>query len=239
MIELRDLSVSFGAVRPIDRLSLTIDAPTHGIIGPNGAGKTTLLNALSGFVGNVSGTITAFGDDISAMNARSRARWGLRRTFQTVQVADDMSALDNIVITVDHCPHEFGHKHEAAHAACELVGLAEPDRLAGSLSTYERRLCEIARAVVGHPRIVLMDEPAAGVSSTEREQLTALLRGLEESTGAWLVLIDHDVELIQSICTTTTALDFGSHVATGTTAEVLSDPEVVKAYLGSTPVAAS
>lgn len=237
MIELRDLSVAFGAVRPIDGLNLTIDASPHGIIGPNGAGKTTLLNALSGFVGDVRGQITAFGDDLSTMPARDRARWGLRRTFQTVQVADDLSALDNVVVAVDHCPHEFGHKHEAAHAACELVGLDDPHRTTGALSTYERRLCEIARAVVGHPRVVLMDEPAAGVGSSERESLTDLLCGFEDRTGAWLILIDHDVELIQTVCETATALDFGVHVATGPTGEVLTDPKVVKAYLGSTATA--
>ena len=150
-----------------------------------------------------------------------------------MQLADDLSALDNIVVTVDHCPHEFGHKHDAAHAACELVGLTGTDRLAGALTTYERRLCEIARALVGHPRLVLMDEPAAGISSSEREALTELLCGIEERTGAWLILIDHDVELIQSVCASTTALDFGAHVATGSTGDVLSDPKVVEAYLGT------
>ncbi len=237
MIEIRDLGVSYGGVRPLDGLNVTIEMPTHGIIGPNGAGKTTLLNALSGFVAGADGQVVAFGDDLTAMNARARAKWGLRRTFQTVQLADDLSALDNIVVTVDHCRHEFGHKHDAARAACELVGLGDPRRMTGSLSTYERRLCEIARALVGHPRVVLMDEPAAGISSAERRSLTELLVAMEERTGAWLILIDHDVELIQEVCAGTTALDFGAHVATGPTADVLTDPKVVKAYLGSTEVA--
>ena len=233
MIELVDVSVSFGAVKPLDELSLRIDAPTHGIIGPNGAGKTTLLNALSGFVGNVDGKVTAFGDDIMTLSARARARWGLRRTFQTMQLAEDMSALDNVIVSVDHCPHEFGHKRQAAEAACELVRLGDTHRMANDLSTYERRLTEIARALAGHPKVVLLDEPAAGVSIAERTLLTDLLCGLVEKTGTWLILIDHDVDLISTVCQTTTALDFGAHVATGPTEEVLSDPKVVEAYLGS------
>jgi len=220
-------------VRPLDELSLTIAAPTHGIIGPNGAGKTTLLNAFSGFAGSISGRITVFGEDITAMSPRRRAIWGVRRTFQTVQLADDLSARDNIVISVDHCPHGFGHKHDAADAVCELVGLDDPNRLASELSTYERRLTEIARALAGKPRLVLMDEPAAGVSSSERTLLSELLRNLAESTGAWLILIDHDVELISAVCETATALDFGAHVASGPTADVLADPLVAEAYLGS------
>ena len=233
MIELRDLTVRFGAVCPLDGLGLEIEAPTHGIIGPNGAGKTTLLNAFSGFAGEVTGSITAFGRELTAMSPRHRARWGLRRTFQTVQLADDLSAFDNIMISVDHCPHEFGHKHDAVHAVCDLVGLENWSTTAGLLTTYERRLTEIARALVGHPRLVLMDEPAAGISGSERELLTDLLCRLHDEIGAWLLLIDHDVELIQTVCETTTALDFGAHVATGPTADVLADPNVAEAYLGS------
>jgi len=232
VIEIDDLTVSFGAVRPLDGLSLKIDAPTHGIIGPNGAGKTTLLNAFSGFAGSVTGRITVFGEDITTMSPRQRARWGLRRTFQTVQLAEDLSARDNIVVAVDHCPHRFGHKHDAADSVSELVGLTNIGRMASDLSTYERRLCEIARALAGQPRLILMDEPAAGVSGAERGQLTDILLGLADAVGAWVILIDHDVELISAVCRTTTAIDFGSHVATGPTADVLADPKVAEAYLG-------
>jgi branched-chain amino acid transport system ATP-binding protein len=233
VIELEDLTVSFGAVRPLDRLNLGIQAPTHGIIGPNGAGKTTLLNAFSGFAGSVTGTIVAFGNDLTAMSPRHRARWGLRRTFQTVQLAEDLSARDNILVSVDHCPHGFGHKRHAASAVCELVGLDDPTRLASQLTTYERRLTEIARALAGKPRLVLMDEPAAGISGAERALLTQLLLRLHNEVGTWLILIDHDVDLISSVCETTTALDFGAHVTSGRTVDVLADPLVAEAYLGT------
>lgn len=230
MIDIENLTIEFGTVRPINALTLRIESPRHGIIGPNGAGKTTLLNAMSGFVRPLEGTISAFDADIGAMSPRARARWGLRRTFQTEQLAEDLSAWDNIAIARDHC----GGAGRTVGEACELVGLTAPRRPARSLPTIDRRLTELARAVVGAPRIILMDEPAAGVAGADRDRFTSLLAAIPEHTGAWLMIIDHDIELIAAVCDTTTALDFGSIVASGPTADTLADPSVAEVYLGTT-----
>lgn len=230
MISITDLTISFGSIRPIDELTLSIDSPTHGIIGPNGAGKTTLLNALSGFVTPDGGSIFAFGDDLGSLTPRHRARWGLRRTFQTEQLAEDLTAYDNVAIALDHCG---GGESRSVAEACSIVGLNQPDRFVGELTTIDRRLTEIARAVVGAPRLILMDEPAAGVSGAERSRLVELLTDLPDHSGAWLIVIDHDVELISSVCETTTALDFGTLVANGPTSATLADPRVAETYLGT------
>jgi len=230
VISITDLTISFGSIRPIDRLTLGVDSPTHGIIGPNGAGKTTLLNALSGFVAPDGGSIVVFGDDLGGLTPRHRARWGLRRTFQTEQLAEDLTAHDNVAIALDHCG---GRESRSVDEACSIVGLSRPDRFVGDLTTIDRRLTEMARAVVGVPRLILMDEPAAGVSGAERRQLVELLAELPDHTGAWLIVIDHDVELISAVCETTTALDFGTLVANGPTADTLADPMVAETYLGS------
>ncbi len=229
MLVLDHLSVAFGVVRPIDRLNLTVSAPTHGVIGPNGAGKTTLLNTLNGFITPVAGTMEAFGTRLDTMAVRRRARWGLRRTFQTEQLAEDLSIGGNIAVALDHCP---AHRGRGVSEAAELVGLEGLDRPVAELTTVERRLTEIARAVVGEPRLVLMDEPAAGVSGDDRRALVEVLSRIQSETGAWVVIIDHDVELISAVCETTTALDFGSLIATGPTADVLADPAVAEVYLG-------
>lgn len=232
MISITDLTVAFGAVRPIDGLTLNIDSPAHGIIGPNGAGKTTLLNVISGLIVPDSGSIETFGTQLRHLAPRQRAKWGLRRTFQTEQLAEDLSGADNVTIALDHCG---GRSSRSEAEACALVGLDRPERLVRDMTTSDRRLTEIARAIVGEPRLVLMDEPAAGVSSAQRDHLVDLLIDLPEKSGAWLVIIDHDVELISAVCETTTALDFGALISSGPTAETLADPAVVETYLGTPP----
>lgn len=229
MIVVDDLTVSFGNVRPIAHLDLVVDAAIHGVIGPNGAGKTTLLNACNGFTA-VTGSITMFGDDISAMRPHRRAQWGLRRSFQTVQLAD-MSLRDNVAVGSDH-GGRCNRGGRSVEDSCRIVGLAEIDRSAASVTLFEARLAEIARAIVGSPRVVMLDEPAATISSDERRRLVTLLQELPELASVRLVLIDHDIELIASVCQTVTALNFGSHIATGPTADVLADPVVVATYLG-------
>ncbi len=234
MIQINNLMVEFGGVRPINNLTLELADQIVGVVGPNGAGKTTLLNVLSGFVTPASGSVTAFGQDLLAMPPHRRARWGLRRTFQTEQVVEDLTVWDNVAVMLDTVPLPRRERHAQVQAALDYVGLAAmKDRSGRVLSSYERRAVELARAIVGKPRILLMDEPGAGLSETESAGLQSIITGIPGYSGAMVVLVDHDVSLIAATCTSTAVLDFGSLIAFGPTAEVLVDNRVKAAYLGT------
>lgn len=232
MIELSDLTVRFGGVVALDHVTAQFTAPINGIIGPNGAGKTTTMNVISGFIAS-SGKITFKGEDISARSAHARTRWGLRRSFQREQIADDLSVRDNLQVILDTLPGSAAAKRADLDRALALVGLdARADELAGQLNTYERRLTDIARCVVGSPKVVMLDEPCGGLSREETQRLGDLMVKIPEVTGAITLVIDHDVDLIQRICVDTLVLDFGKRIAFGPTAAVLQDPKVKSAYLG-------
>ena len=238
MIEVEALSVRFGGVVPIDGMTVTFDAGTCGLIGPNGAGKTTFFNVLSGFVRPSSGSVAAFGEDLLATPDFKRARWGLRRTFQTEQAIANLSVFENVLLVHEHSGGDRRSRRDDIDAAIAFVGLdGEAHRLVGSLGAAQRRLVEIARAVVGTPRLVLLDEPAAGLPEEETNHLSALIRRIPEETGALVILVDHDMSLVSACCTTTAVLDFGRLIASGETATVLRDPNVVRAYLGTEEVA--
>jgi branched-chain amino acid transport system ATP-binding protein len=217
MIEVSDLTVRFGGVTSLDRMSVRFEPGTNGLIGPNGAGKTTFFNVLSGFVRPASGTITAFGDDLLAMPHFRRARWGLRRTFQTEQAIEELSVYDNVAMI---------HEHS------KLSGSDRRGDVEGALGAAQRRLVEVARAIVGKPRLVILDEPAAGLPDAETAHLGEVIRGIPETTGALTILVDHDMSLVSACCTNAAVLDFGEMIASGPTAEVLRDERVVRAYLG-------
>ena len=235
MIEINNLVVQFGGVRPIDGLSVRLDAAIVGLIGPNGAGKTTLLNVLSGFVTPTRGTVCIDGKDVTHVAAHLRAAIGLRRTFQTDQIADDLTLWENVLAVADHAG--IGSQRERTEqvaSAIEYVGLTRRIHRRGyALSTEERHLAEIARALVGKPRLVMLDEPGAGMSTSESKHLESILKGIPEYCGAQLFLIDHDVELIVACCTQTIVLDFGKLLAVGPTASVLERPDVRRAFLGT------
>lgn len=234
MISIRDLTVQFGGVRPLENLEAELSAPIVGLVGPNGAGKTTLLNVLSGFVKPVSGTVEVDGVDLLALSPTARVRHGLRRTFQTEQVVDDLSVYDNVLALLDHVPRK-GLSVEADIArALTYLGLERiADRLGIVLTLFERRLVEIAKALVGGPRLLLMDEPAAGLNESETEAFRQMILGIPQSFSAQILLIDHDVDLIAATCSETLVLDFGQRLALGPTRIVLDDPAVRAAYLGS------
>jgi branched-chain amino acid transport system ATP-binding protein len=234
MISIRDLTVQFGGVRPLEKLDAELAAPIVGLVGPNGAGKTTLLNVLSGFVRPVSGKVEIDGVDLLALSPTARVRHGLRRTFQTEQVVDDLSVYDNVLALLDHVPRK-GLSAEADIArALAYLGLERvADRLGIALTLFERRLVEIAKALVGGPRLLLMDEPAAGLNEDETEAFRQMILGIPQSFSAQILLIDHDVDLIAATCSETLVLDFGQRLALGPTRLVLDDPAVRAAYLGS------
>jgi branched-chain amino acid transport system ATP-binding protein len=234
MIEVEGLTVRFGGVVPIDDMTVNLSGGTCGLIGPNGAGKTTFFNVLSGFVKPVAGAVRAFGEDLLAVADFRRARWGLRRTFQTEQAITNLSVFDNVLLVHENTGGERSTRRQDVLKAVTFVGLErEAHREVGTLGVAERRLVEVARAVVGKPRLVLLDEPAAGLPDEETEHLGQLIRRIPEETEAPVVLVDHDMSLVSACCGTTAVLDFGKLIASGTTAEVLRDEHVIRAYLGT------
>jgi branched-chain amino acid transport system ATP-binding protein len=234
MIEVDGLTVRFGGVVPIDDMTLTLSGGTCGLIGPNGAGKTTFFNVLSGFVKPVAGAVHAFGDDLLAMADYRRARWGLRRTFQTEQAIADLSVFDNVLLVRENTEGGRATQRQDVMDAVAFVGLEpEAHRLVGTLGAAQRRLVEVARAVVGSPRLVLLDEPAAGLPDDETEHLGQLIRRIPHEVEALVVLVDHDMSLVSACCATTAVLDFGKLIASGTTADVLRNEHVIRAYLGT------
>jgi ABC-type branched-subunit amino acid transport system ATPase component len=238
VIEIRDLTVRFGGVTPIDRMSVDFERGTCGLIGPNGAGKTTFFNVMSGFVKPAAGTITAFGEDLLRMADYRRARWGLRRTFQTEMAIEQLSIYDNVAMIHEHSGAKRSSRRADVLAAIEFVGLvASPKAKVGTLGARERRLVEIARAVVGKPRLVLLDEPAAGLPEEETEHLGRVVQQIPTEFDALVILVDHDMSLVSSCCETTAVIDFGKLIASGPTPVVLRDEQVMLAYLGTETVA--
>ena len=237
MIEVENLTVRFAGVTPIDDVSLTFASGTCGLIGPNGAGKTTFFNVLSGFVRPAGGSVKGFGEDLLRMADYRRARWGLRRTFQQEQAIEGLSVFDNVAMIHEHSGAKRASRRADVLAAIEFVGLKAPPkfRVAG-LGAHDRRLVEVARAVVGHPRVVLLDEPAAGLPDEETVQLGEVIRRIPEQFGALVILVDHDMSLVSACCETTAVLDFGKLIATGPTRDVLRDENVMRAYLGTEEV---
>jgi branched-chain amino acid transport system ATP-binding protein len=235
VIEVSGLTVRFGGVTPLDEMTVRFDSGTCGLIGPNGAGKTTFFNVLSGFVRPARGTVRAFGEDLLAMPHYKRSRWGLRRTFQTEQAIEELSVADNVALAHEHSRRGGRASRRAdVRGALEFVGIElEPEVKVGTLGARDRRLVEVARAVVGHPRVVLLDEPAAGLPDEETEHLGRVIKAIPEHTGALAVLVDHDMSLVSACCEKTAVLDFGKLIAAGPTAEVLRDETVVRAYLGA------
>jgi branched-chain amino acid transport system ATP-binding protein len=236
MIEVQDLTVRYGGVTSLDAMSLTFQEGTCGLIGPNGAGKTTFFNVLSGFVRPAAGTVKAFGVDLLSMAHFRRARWGVRRTFQTEQAIEELSVFDNVAMVHEHSRLGKSTRRKDVLDAIEFTGLGTvaPDTKVGTLTAGQRRLVEVARAVVGRPRLVLLDEPAAGLPDEETSHLAEVVGAIPEHTGALVILVDHDMSLVSACCATTAVLDFGRLIASGPTAAVLRNDDVIRAYLGVT-----
>ena len=233
MLDLQDVTVRFGGVTPLDGVNLTFTDQVCGLIGPNGAGKTTLLNVLSGFVKPITGRVQTNGSNLLTMAPHRRARWGVRRTFQTEQLIAHLSVHDNVLIAAENISRHTGRVHSVGKAL-DFVGLADKAGIAArTLTSFERKRLELARALVGRPRVILLDEPAAGISGDETAPLATMISTLFERFGAQVVLIDHDVSLVRSVCTSLAVLDFGRVIATGATETVLADETVQRAYLGA------
>ena len=234
MIRISDLSVHFGGVVALDKVNAILEDNVVGVIGPNGAGKTTLINVLSGFVQPHSGMVEVDGLNLLSLAPHKRARWGLARSFQKVQTAVNLTVEENIQVILDNKAYSRDERSQRTAEVLHYVGLQDiPEQLGLRLNPYQRRMAEIARCLAASPRIVLMDEPGGGMSEHEVETLRGVISGIRDAFGAQVILIDHDVELIKSVCTKTMVLDFGKLIAFGTTEKVLQNENVKAAYLGT------
>jgi branched-chain amino acid transport system ATP-binding protein len=232
MIRIANLSVRFGGVCALDGIDAELTASIVGLIGPNGAGKTTLLNVLSGFIRPATGEVTLDAVDLLALPPIRRVGLGLRRTFQQEVVVDDLTLWDNVRAIADHVA-QGGDATDIARAI-SFVGLPRARHVLGRhANLFERRMVEIAKTLVGRPRLILMDEPGAGLNEVETASLRRLLLDIPSTFNTQLVLIDHDADLIASVCAETLVLDFGKRLALGSTRSVLDDPVVRRAYLGT------
>ena len=178
--------------------------------------------------------MTAFGDDLLKITHFRRARWGVRRTFQTEQAIEELSVYDNVALAHEHSKAPSSSRREDVLSTISFVGLeTDPQERVGTLGARDRRLVEVARALVGQPRVVLLDEPAAGLPEEETAHLGDVIKRIPEHSDAVVILVDHDMSLVSSCCSVTAVLDFGKLIASGETAEVLRNENVVRAYLGN------
>jgi len=232
------LSKHFGGLKAVDEISFTVKrGSVHALIGPNGSGKTTTLNVLSGLYTPTGGTVTLDGHDITHAAPHMRTAVGLGRTFQNIRLFRSMTALENVIIGGERSgnPVESGAlaREERARAALNFVGLGDrAEELVTSFSYGHQRLIEIARALAGNPTVLLLDEPAAGLNSTEKMELRDLLKRIA-AKGLTILIIDHDMTLVGAVAEHITVLNFGRRIADGDPVSVLNHPDVVTAYLGS------
>jgi branched-chain amino acid transport system ATP-binding protein len=236
------ISVRFGGVHAVVGVDLEVgEGRLVGLIGPNGAGKTTFIDAISGFVRS-EGRVELDGEDLTGLPPHTRARRGLARTWQSIELFDDLSVGENLIVashrpsvwrTITETVSPPGPRSEEIAPALELLGLeVTADRLPSELSQGQRKLAGIARALVAKPRVLCLDEPGAGLDTRESEELGARLRGLADA-GQAMLLVDHDMGLVLGICDEVVVLEFGKVIASGAPEVVRNDPQVVGAYLGS------
>ncbi len=248
LLEVKDLSINFGGVKAVQDVSFSIDAGiVYAVIGPNGAGKTTLFNLITGIYTPTSGRILLDGQSIGGKSPDVLAQRGVARTFQNLQICMNMSAVENVMVgahlRLDRNLFKAALRWPAiqkrdrelqaeAQALMEFVGLkASVNARADSMSYGALKRLEIARALAMKPRLVFLDEPAAGLNPKETLEVDALIRKVAD-TGVTVVLVEHDMKMVMNLSDRILVLNYGRKLAEGSAAEVRSNPEVIAAYLG-------
>lgn len=249
LLDVRNLSIAFGGLKAVRDFSLTVPAGAlYGLIGPNGAGKTTIFNLLTGVYRPDAGDMTLDGQNLTGRRPHEMTRAGLARTFQNIRLFSQLSVLDNVCLGVQlRGSHRlaptllrtigFGRQEaeqrDRAMALLDVFHLADrADEPAGSLSYGHQRRLEILRALGAQPKVLLLDEPAAGLNPQEKRDLSAALARIRREFGVAVLLIEHDMGMVMELCERITVVDHGAIVAVGTPAEVQSNPQVIAAYLG-------
>ncbi len=236
LFEMRDVTVRYGGVTALRGATVTAEARSiHGLIGPNGAGKSTLFNVATGLVTPSSGQVFLDGEDVTRRSPHARARRGLARTFQQLELFGVLSVHDNLLVAAELHARRHGDTADARRAVdamLERMNLSPVSQArADHLPTGIARLVEVARALMTRPKVLLLDEPAAGLIEEETQALGQLLRDLAAEDLS-IILVEHDMELVMPVCSTVTVLDQGQILASGTPEEIRGNSAVVQAYLG-------
>ena len=249
LLEVKNLGISFGGLRAVDEFNITIEkGQLYGLIGPNGAGKTTIFNMLTGVYKPTDGTILLDGENITGKSTIEINRAGIARTFQNIRLFKDMTVLDNVKVALHNhykysvltgilrLPKYFKTEKLMNEKAMEMLKVFEledkAELTASGLPYGEQRRLEMARALATEPKLLLLDEPAAGMNPNETAELMDMIRLVRGKFGMTVLLIEHDMSLVSGICEKLTVLNFGQMLCEGKTETVLSDPDVIKAYLG-------
>lgn len=249
LLEVQNLSISFGGLRAVDDFNLHIEkGQLYGLIGPNGAGKTTVFNLLTGVYKPNEGIIRLDGKDITGRKNIEINQDGIARTFQNIRLFKDLSVIDNVKVGL-HNQYHYSlltgilrlpkyrrvekEMNEKAMSLLKVFDLdKEKDFLASNLPYGKQRKLEIARALATNPKLLLLDEPAAGMNPNETQELMDTIRFVQKNFDMTILLIEHDMKLVSGICEEMTVLNFGRVLCQGKTSDVLNNPEVIKAYLG-------
>jgi branched-chain amino acid transport system ATP-binding protein len=249
MLSVKNLGISFGGLRAVDSFSITIEkGELYGLIGPNGAGKTTAFNLLTGVYKPDAGVITLDGVNITGLSTIEINKAGIARTFQNIRLFKNMSVLDNVKIGLHNdykystaagilrLPSYFKKEKQMNEKALDILKVFDLDKeahlLSANLPYGKQRKLEIARALATNPKMLLLDEPAAGMNPSETEELMKTITLIRKKYDVTILLIEHDMKLVAGICEKIFVLNFGMELANGIPQEVLNNPEVIKAYLG-------
>lgn len=249
LLEVKNLTISFGGLRAVDNFNIEIKkGQLYGLIGPNGAGKTTVFNLLTGVYKPDEGIIKLDNQDITRLKTIEINKEGIARTFQNIRLFKDLSVIDNVKVGLHNnyhystiegilrLPSYYKVEKEMNDKAMELLKVfdldQEADYLAANLPYGKQRKLEIARALATRPKLLLLDEPAAGMNPNETGELMDTIRFIRDEFDMTILLIEHDMKLVSGICEELTVLNFGSILSQGLTGTVLNDPQVITAYLG-------